>query len=113
MFGTWSDDRPSRVVARPQSRHAMGEPSSLAGEDNVVFIADDDDDLLLEDEWQTESDVGVRDPDLHTGQIQLQLRLCFAAALALPLLAALILVAWRKYSPAITGDGQEKAKKDR
>ena len=90
----------------------------LAGGD-VVFIGDDDEDLLLEDEWQTDSTT-LSDATLHAGQIQLQLRLCFAAAVALPVLAVLITMAWRRFGEAIyahsarqpagTGDGDKKQK---
>ena len=65
-------------------------------EADVVFIADDDEDLLLEDEWQVAHST-VADVEVHAGQIQLQLRLCIAVAMALPALAALIALAWRRY----------------
>ena len=67
-----------------------------SGGEDVVFIADDED--LIEDEWQAESTADVQ---LHTGQIQLQLRLCFAAALALPVLGVMIALAWRRYGAKI------------
>ena len=68
----------------------------------VVFIDDDDEDLLLEDEWQTDAVSTAADAlAKHAGQIQLQLRLCFALALMLPVLTVLIVVAWRRYGDAI------------
>ena len=78
----------------------MDAPPPLPGGDDVVFIADDDDDLLIEDEWQADSSTVV-DALSHSGQIQLQLRLCFAAVIALPVLAALIALAWRRFGDAI------------
>ena len=74
---------------------------------NVVFIADDDEDLLLEDEWQTDS-MTTSDMERHAGQVQLQLRLCFVAAVTLPLLAVLISLAWRRYRDAIQSATEEE-----
>ena len=73
---------------------------TMPSRDDVVFIADDDEDLLVIDEWQTES-ATTSDVELHAGQIQLQLRLCFVAVALLPVLAALLALAWRRYGAAI------------
>ena len=90
-------------------------PSSTDGE--VVFIADDDEDLLIEHaEWQQAESTTFAD-EVHVGQIQLQLRMCFAAMVLLPMLAALIALAWRHFGDAISrasteqADEQEKKKR--
>ena len=68
---------------------------------DVVFIADDDEDLLLEDEWQVETEPTANFQQ-HAGQIQLQLRLCILAAVLIPVLATLIAFAWRRYGAIIS-----------
>lgn len=76
------------------------ESAQPAPPDEVVFIADDDEDLLVEDEWQVEGTTAA-DMHLHAGQIQLQLRMCFGAAMLLPILAILIAMVWRRYADVI------------
>ena len=91
----------------------MDPPPPVPGGEDLVFIADDDDDLLLEDEWQTVSTTAA-DVLLHSNQIQLQLHLCFAAAMALPVLGALITLAWRRFGDGIYAPPSDaSAKKSR
>lgn len=70
------------------------------GDDSAtIFISDDDDDLVVEDEWG-EADA-PQDTDKYFNIIQLQLRLCYGLLCALPMLAMLIWLAWRRFSDVI------------
>ena len=75
-------------------------PDAPAG---TIFISDDDDDLDLPDEWLAAEDPVPNDDFLrHAGHIQLQLRICYGLLCALPLLAILLALSWRKYGAIIT-----------
>ena len=92
-------------------------PSTPTPGSDVVFISDDDEDLvqLEQDEWQADSTAAASSVVQHAGQIQLQLSLCLVAAIALPALAALISLAWRRYGDAIYAQqtGAAERKKER
>ena len=92
-------------------------PSTPTPGSDVVFISDDDEDLvqLEQDEWQADSTAAASSVVQHAGQIQLQLSLCLVAAIALPALAALISLAWRRYGDTIYAKqtGAAERKKER
>ena len=92
-------------------------PSTPTPGSDVVFISDDDEDLvqLEQDEWQADSTAAASSVVQHAGQIQLQLSLCLVAAIALPALAALISLAWRRYGDTIYAQqtGAAERKKER
>lgn len=72
----------------------------------TIFISDDDDDLL-NDEWLDDAG-GQNDAMLYAPTIQLQVQLCYALLVALPLLAALIALAWHRYGDLIIAAGAGK-----
>ena len=76
------------------------DPNAAIPNEDIVFINDDDEDLLIEDEWQVDSTTAI-DVQTHASQIQLQLRLCLVLTLMLMVLAAMIAIAWQRYGGAI------------
>lgn len=87
----------------------MSEAEPVSG---TVFISDDDDDLdAPEDEWLndgfTVSGAEQHPYLIHAAHIQHQLTLCYGLLCALPVLAALVILSWRKYG-AIIGAAQRK-----
>ena len=78
----------------------LAEDAPTLGGEDIVFIADDDEDLLLEDEWQSDTIMST-DISTHLSQVELQLRLCYTCAVMLLVLLVLIALAWRRYGEAI------------
>ena len=71
----------------------------------TVFISDDDDDLdEAPDEWLDGVANGAdQHPYLiHAAHIQYQLNLCYGLLCALPVLIALVSLAWRRYGSIIS-----------
>ena len=64
---------------------------------DVVFIADDDEDLLDVDEWLTDS----KSVDEHAAQIHFQLKACILLSVILCVLCALIAICWKTYRKII------------
>ena len=84
----------------------MTEPSAqvVPPPTGTVFISDDDDDLdETLDEWVDGVDAADQHPYLiHAAHIQHQLNLCYGLLCVLPVLIALVILAWRRYGGIIS-----------